>query len=55
MLVRGPRASLGSRPATPFIKITQIQHVLTILYDDLTYRQSHVVSGHAPEVPFKAI
>jgi hypothetical protein len=35
----GPRPIVGSRPATPWIKITQTAHVITILYEDLSYRQ----------------
>jgi hypothetical protein len=50
-LPAGPRAILGSRPATPFIKITQTHDVLTILYEDLTYRQIFLDGRELPRDP----
>jgi len=35
----GPRSIVGSRPGTLWIKITQTTHLITILYEDLSYRQ----------------
>jgi hypothetical protein len=47
----GPRAIIGSRPATSFIKITQTSHVITILYEDLSYRQIFLDGRDLPRDP----
>jgi hypothetical protein len=47
----GPRTIIGSRPATFFIKVTQTPHLLTILYEDLTYRQIFLDGRSLPADP----
>jgi hypothetical protein len=47
----GPRAIIGSWPATFFIKVTQTPHVITILYEDLTYRQVFLDGRDLPRDP----
>lgn len=47
----GPRAIIGSWPATKFVKFTQTPHVLTILYEDLSYRQIFLDGRELPRDP----
>ena len=47
----GPRLIVGSRPLTPFIKITQTSHVITILFEDLSYRQIFLDGRALPADP----
>jgi hypothetical protein len=47
----GPRLIVGSRPATPWVKITQTPHVITILYEDLSYRQIFLDGRELPRDP----
>ena len=47
----GPRQIVGSRPATPWMKITQTAHAITILYEDLSYRQVFLDGRALPADP----
>jgi len=47
----GPRLIVGSRPMTPWVKITQIPSVITLLYEDLSYRQIFLDGRALPADP----
>jgi hypothetical protein len=47
----GPRVIVGSRPMTPWVKVTQTPHVITILYEDLSYRQIFLDGRELPPDP----
>jgi hypothetical protein len=47
----GPRLIVGSRPMTPWVKITQIPNVITLLYEDLSYRQIFLDGRALPADP----
>jgi len=47
----GPRLIVGSRPMTPWVKITQTPNVITLLYEDLSYRQIFLDGRALPADP----
>jgi hypothetical protein len=50
-LPSGPRAFGGSRPGALLVKVTQTPHVITVLFEDFTYRQIFLDGRQLPEDP----
>jgi hypothetical protein len=50
-LPSGPRAIVGGRPGALLVKITQTPHVITMLFEDLTYRQIFLDGRELPREP----
>jgi hypothetical protein len=47
----GPRLIVGSRPMTTWVKVTQTPKVITLLYEDLSYRQIFLDGRGLPADP----